>query len=314
MNRIIQQKKAIAKQIKITGLRRNLCWRVMKIELGKLIGSGAGSDVYEYGNDKVCKLYKIGVGSAEKEYNKTLDAYNNGLPAPKVYEIVEHNGRHGIIMERVHGISYLEILLNNIMECHEKGMPNSEIFYSSVNIELIHNTAKVLYMLHQKKCNLIESATESLKTSCKYNRYLTQEEKEIINMLIDRLPAGDSVCHGDPNPGNFLTQNNQIFLIDWNDCVKGNPLYDLTEYALTMKYADVDDSLEKLPEYIINFVREYKDEYTKVFFDYYMKLSNIDISEMDMWLIPMLVSKMGVNNQQKKEAYLSAIRKELRVL
>ena len=287
----------------------------MKMELGKLLGSGSGSDVYEYGDDKVCKLYKNSIGSIDYEYRKTIDAYNNGLPAPRIYEIIEYDGRNGIIMDRINGTPYIKILFNHIAESHKKGMSDSEIFNAPVNLEIIYSTAKVLNTLHQTKCNLSESAAESLKTSCKYNRYITQEEKEIVNTLIDNLPVGDSVCHGDPNPGNIIMQNNQIFLIDWNNCVKGSPLYDLTEYMLMMKYSDTDIDSFEVPECIMDFIREYKEEYARVFLDYYVKLTDIDLSGMDMWVIPLLVSKMGGNNSpQKQETLLRDIRKGLRAV
>jgi len=40
-----------------------------------------------------------------ENYYKAFDAYDNGLPAPKVYEIIEHNRRFGLVMERVQGIT-----------------------------------------------------------------------------------------------------------------------------------------------------------------------------------------------------------------
>lgn len=286
----------------------------MSIELGVLVGTGAGSEVYEIGNNKVLKLYKLDSnGNIDYEYNKSLNAYENGIPVPKIYEMVEYNGRRGFIMEQIKGESFLDIITNNINECYNKGMSYTKIFYSPINIDLIKKIATTLFHLHKKSCSALESAQDSLKMSCKYNQYLTEQEKIIVYSLIDSLPVADNVCHGDPNPGNFIMQNNQIRLIDWNNCVKASPLYDITEYTLMMKHCET--SVDEEPEYILGFLRECKEEYIKLFIESYSKLADIDISNTDIWSIPLLVSKMGGNNTQKRqESLLTDIRNRLRML
>jgi len=289
--------------------------KCMDIKLGKLLGTGAGSDVYEIGNDKVLKLYKRNsIGNIDYEYNKSLTVYKNGLPIPKIYEIIEYNGQRGFIMEQIKGESFLQIMLNNIDDCYNKGMSCTETFYSPVNIELIEKTATTLFHLHEKSCSALESAQGSLKMSCKYNQYLTEQEKNIVYSLIDNLPVADNVCHGDPNPGNFIIRDDKIRLIDWNNCVKASPLYDITEYTLMMKYSDTSvDSIEN--KHIAEYLRECKEEYIKLFIESYSKLSDVNISNMDIWIIPLLVSKMGGNNTLKKqEGLLADIRNRLRIL
>lgn len=290
-------------------------WRKhMSYSLGKLLGSGAGSDVYEYGSDKVCKLYidKYGIDMVNWEYKKTIDAYKNGLPAPKVYEIIEHNGRFGLVMERIQGKTFNEVLFIHVKECLEKGMSPHDIFYSQIFIGQIKDTAKILYKLHQKKCDLMDTAKNSLTWSCKNNNYLNQDEKTIILKIIENLPDGNVACHGDPNPNNLIYHNDKIFVIDWVNCVKGDPLYDITEYKLMTEYSDDPTDL---PNDLINFFLEHKNEIVQIFLDEYVRLSNIDLSGIKYWIIPMLVSKMGGNNSEgKQKRLLDGIRKGLRAL
>jgi len=90
----------------------------MKIVLDKLLGTGGASDVYNLGNGKVVKLYFEGFDKrqVEWEYNKTLDAYQNGLPTPQVFEIVELNNRFGLVMEKLEGKTLMEIMFAYIVE------------------------------------------------------------------------------------------------------------------------------------------------------------------------------------------------------
>lgn len=282
------------------------------IRLGKLIGSGAASDVYEYERDKVCKLYKPNAGNVDYEYSKMKEAYETGVPVPRPYEFVEINNRRGFIMERIEGISFMEIMMNYLKLCFEKGGTNKEIFDSEIIQSQIRTVAFTLAEFHSHTCRLQETAKMSLSNGCKYNLYLSAEEKEIVQDLISKLPDGDSLCHGDPNPGNFIQQGSSIRVIDWNNSVKGNFIYDIAEYVLTMRYADV--SLD-WPAYALGFISEYQNEFSRVFMDEYTKITDKDLSSVKEWMIPVLVSKMGGNNpKQKQEKLLCDIHKCLKTL
>ena len=128
--------------------------------------------------------------------------------------------------------------------------------------------------------------------------------------MIEELPDGDSACHGDPNGGNFMCHGDKIRLIDWVDCVKGNPLYDITEYILMNEYPAIPTDL---PDGIISFLTANFMKFTNVFLAEYGRLSGVDLSGVSAWRIPLLVAKMGGNNSEEKQAQLlEGIRKELR--
>jgi len=281
----------------------------MDIKLGKLIASGAGTDVYEYGADKVCKLNfnKYNANDVKYEFEKTLDAYNNGLPVPKVYEIVSCNGRFGLIMERVRGVTFNDVLFEHINNCILNNVSQKETLQSSYDLHLsqIKDAANFLYKLHQKTCKLKENVKESILWHCRNNRYLRRDEKNTIEKLIEDLPDSNNVCHGDPNPNNFMYVNNDIHMIDWVDCVNAHPFYDLTEFKLMTLYADPPDD-KLLPEYIISFHLRNLDNYVKTFLDEYKKISDIDLSGMEKWTIPVLVFKMGGNNSGERQRRLLA--------
>ena len=109
--------------------------------------------------------------------------------------------------------------------------------------------------------------------------------------------------HGDPNPGNFIVQNGTIRVIDWNNCVRGNFMYDIAEYVLTMRYANVSIDL---PEPAFRFITEYQNEFAKVFMKAYAQLTNRDLSSLEQWTLPILVSKLNANNPPKKQEKILA--------
>jgi hypothetical protein len=56
----------------------------------KLIGVGRTSEVYEYGNDCILKLFtdEIKLDAVKKEYDFSRFAYENDLPTPEPKEII----------------------------------------------------------------------------------------------------------------------------------------------------------------------------------------------------------------------------------
>src|SRR6478752_2749091 len=74
-----------------------------------IIGRGFTADVYAWGDGRVLKLFHPGAPDRpEREYRVTRAVHAAGLPAPAVYELVEVDGRAGIVFERVDGPSLFE--------------------------------------------------------------------------------------------------------------------------------------------------------------------------------------------------------------
>ena len=79
------------------------------LERNRLVGKGFCSDVYGWGDGRVLKLFHGWVerDRADREYAVTRTVHAAGLPVPAAYELVEVEGRWGIVFERVDGVSML---------------------------------------------------------------------------------------------------------------------------------------------------------------------------------------------------------------
>src|SRR5262245_46851290 len=75
-----------------------------------LVGRGYCSDVYAWGDGQVLKLFHgpLGRARAEREYRATRAVHAAGLPAPAAYELLEIDGRCGVVFERINGPSLFE--------------------------------------------------------------------------------------------------------------------------------------------------------------------------------------------------------------
>src|SRR5262245_58278732 len=79
------------------------------LETAALVGKGFCSDVYAWGHGRVLKLFHrwIPRTRAEQECAATRAVHAAGVPAPAAFEVIEVEGRCGIVLERIDGVSLL---------------------------------------------------------------------------------------------------------------------------------------------------------------------------------------------------------------
>jgi uncharacterized protein (TIGR02172 family) len=192
----------------------------MRIGKGKLIGKGLTSDVYEWSDGRVLKLVansapaavmKRIYGQAEREYAITRAVHAAGLPAPATYELVEIDGRKGIVFERIEGPSMFD--------------------YVVARPWTLFAAARQLAELHAQ-LHGVTAPAELPSQREQFERYIaaatfSDDEKEATRRCLDRLPQGDAVCHGDFHPGNILLTKRGPVIIDWSTASRGHPLGDV---------------------------------------------------------------------------------------
>lgn len=175
----------------------------------KMLGSGNTAEVYEYGRDKVCKLFKEGYPEAyvRLEFSNARIMNKMGLPVPEAYEITKENGRQGIVYERIYGRTLMEALFQE---------ENKEaLFQMFINLHkeiLKHQTTELI----PYKDFLIGG----LKGKGIFNDSLVEK--------ILALPDGNFICHGDFHPGNvILKPDNTAVIIDFMNVCRGSREYDI---------------------------------------------------------------------------------------
>ena len=64
---------------------------------------------------------------------------------------------------------------------------------------------------------------------------LSSEAKSFVLSLLDGLPDGGTLCHGDFHPGNILVHEGRHYVIDWFGAYRGDMLSDAAHTYLLMK-------------------------------------------------------------------------------
>jgi aminoglycoside phosphotransferase (APT) family kinase protein len=185
-----------------------------KLQRATLVGKGFTSDVYAWGERRVLKLFQNWVPAyrAQREYNVTRAIQAAGLPAPATYELITIDGRHGIVFERVQGLSMLR---------HVQARPWT-----------LFTAVRRLAELHaQIHCCLspieLPSQREWIAHSIDRSTQLSAAQKQAARKALAALPDGTALCHGDFHPENVLITARGPVVIDWETATRGDPLGDV---------------------------------------------------------------------------------------
>ena len=190
----------------------------------KLIASGATADIFLNNDNTLVKLFKAGYSkeTVQIEANNQRIVFEKSIPTPEVYDLIEFNGRHGIVMEHIKGISLGEKFLKS----------NNYLNGVTVNRDSIKISEEIIYYFSliidlQMKVNSIRLETyplmkNKLARDINAANYLDYSKKKTLLDKLEKLEFKNNLCHGDFRLYNLIETENGIKIIDWADSTIGN--------------------------------------------------------------------------------------------
>ncbi|MEY2430059.1 MAG: hypothetical protein QOJ40_2944 [Verrucomicrobiota bacterium] len=245
-------------------------------QIGKLIGKGLMSQVYAWGEDRAIKLFQSWVppAKADQEFRVTRAIHAVGLPVPAAYELLEVNGRKGIVLDRVDGIS----------------MYDSVVAKPWLLFSAARQLAELHAKLHARKAPAeLTSQRERIATRIDEAGRSSDDEKQIARRRLSELPDGDTVCHGDFHPANILLTKNGPVVIDWMSGTRGHPLGDVAQTSLLFDIAKLPDDA---PAHIRILMKVSRQLLHKNYLKRYLQLSTGTMQEIKAWR-PALKAAVG---------------------
>lgn len=177
---------------------------------GRLIGRGKEAEVFEAGAE-VLKLYRAGVGRdvVEREAGILTRLAALPLPAPRLRNVVEIEGRWGLVMSRAEGRPLAADLRDETIEAIAQG------------------TALLHGRVHAQPGAGFESHKARLETAIVRAEGLDAGERAGLLQRLAALPDGDRLCHGDFHPANIMGSLERPMIVDWPDARSGSPAADV---------------------------------------------------------------------------------------
>lgn len=257
---------------------------------GKLIGSGATADVFEWTENTIIKIFKDSEPDVliEREVNNTKTLDNCSFKFPRVIETLEYDGKRAIVYEKVVGVSMLKQLESNPF-AYKK---------------LAQKLARLHFMVNENHVDGIKEQKSWFKERISWTKDLTDDKKSKLYKLIDNMPTGNCLCHCDFHPDNIICSEDGDYIIDWADCCNGNPCADVARTILTLKTAPIPENTSKFMKVIIMFIRNrFCSSYTKE----YLKISGKTIEQIDDWQVAVAAYRLCAANKTEKSVILNII-------
>lgn len=244
----------------------------------KIIGRGACGECYRLDDETIIKLYysKVSKEEINKEKDLAKKAFVMGVPTAISYDIVESEGRIGVVYELLNCKTLVELI--------REDTENSNLE------EYVKMYVNVCKQVHS-----IDAGEEDIPSFKDLNRAdipnvtgITDEEREYLYKFLDMVPNRTTCIHGDLNPNNIMVQNGEGCLIDMGEFSTGMNLFDISRIMFSFVFSP-DRTVEindfyKLPHTTV-------DKIWHLFIKYYFGVETLEevktLSPDNEWLEPL---------------------------
>lgn len=202
---------------------------------GRLLGAGREAEVYAWGAHAVVKLYRPGYTGHRAEAAALAELEGHHV-APRLLDVVRRDGRPGLVLERVDGTDVLDLLRRRPWRAPALTRALAQAHLAVHDVRAPAELPDVRQVLVAR----LESAP------------LTPELRGFALRVLDGLPFGDRLCHGDYHPGNVMvgdggsggrgSGDGRVTVIDWPNAARGVPEADHARALLLLRWADPDPS------------------------------------------------------------------------
>ena len=263
----------------------------MPKSLGKSI-YGTGNH-FEWGENQIIKLYGDNVpGEWVKELGqREKKLFESGFPVPEVGDLIEIEGKLGQVYERVDGRSIADELLS-ITDAQSAEISQLAFKFAETQAK-IHSYDDIKIGLSKQK--------DSLSKVLHQLEVLTSDQKYAILQILEAIPEGDRVCHGDYHPYNVLLSSRGPIVIDWNNSHLGNPIEDVARSKLIlMGFAAIAPP-----------IREVVNQFNRSYIERYFQIRPESQEQMETWKPIVAAVRLADNIPEIQEWLLAQIRLSL---
>lgn len=260
--------------------------------LSSPIALGRTAEVYNWDDGHILKLYHAWCPPhwVEQEARVARVIAAAGIPTPGAGEIVEVDGRRGIVYERVTGVSMLDDMRRRpwLLLRHARDLAALQAQFHRLTIPDLHGYR------------------DGLVTSIQHAPHLSAAQRDRTLTVLETLPDGTALCHGDFHPGNVLITGRGPVVIDWMTACLGSPWADVarTSMILTIGVKAAGDQVSP-------FIRSASGLFHRTYLNHYRRLRADGQGELERWLPVIAAARLAEQIEPERAALLHMIDDQL---
>ena len=264
----------------------------MKENLDTPIAYGRTAEIYAWHNEKVLKLFYnwFELDDIKYELRIAQAIQSSGLTVPLVGEIIQINGRNGLTYQRIEGVSMLEMMArkpwNGFYYARRMAELHAKMHADTIQADLPSLHQKIAYKINHAKALPADLRRKTLD-------------------LLEKMPEGNRLCHGDYHPNNILLTKQGEVIIDWIDSALGNPLADLARTTILSIGATETNQLTN--PFLKTFVRIFHGIYIRRYFSIHAGGQY----EYPLWLPIVAAARLSENIAELEKWLIAQVQKGL---
>jgi Ser/Thr protein kinase RdoA (MazF antagonist) len=253
-------------------------------DLGKPLAVGRTAELFPWQGGWVLKLFHnwFELENILFEQRMAQAVHASGLPVPMAGEVIQVNGRNGLLYERVDGQNIWDVLQRQPWRL----------------FALARQTAQLHAEMH---ANILQPGIppqrHRLENRLRGADPLPDSFKRTLVANLSALPDGNRICHGDFHPGNILITSTRAVIIDWIDASRGNPLADVARTTVIILGATASS---QIPSRIL---KAFVHLFHSVYLHRYFQLRPGSKNEYRRWL-PVVAAARLCENIPELEGWL----------
>jgi aminoglycoside phosphotransferase (APT) family kinase protein len=257
----------------------------------RLIGQGQEAEIFEWDDGAVLRLLRSSIDpeQAEREAAAMRAAADAGVDVPIVFGTTTVDGRAGLIMGRVDGPDLITLMGRRPW--------------------VVPRAARIVGMAQARMHEVVAppelmSVHESAR--CKIDRApaLPRELAAFALEVLETLPEGDRLCHGDLHPGNVLLGRAGSAVIDWVGAARGDPAADLARTRLLLEIGSVQEHMPALVRHLNALGRgAFKRWYLRA----YERERAVDTALVDRWEVVRAADRMNEDFPEERATLLEML-------
>ena len=256
------------------------------------VGLGRTAEILPYGDGLVLKLFFVDFPRewSEREALATRLVHGAGFAAPAIHDTVEIEGRFGIVMDRVDGVSTRAYL---------SGRPWAFRRLARLLADL-HGD------MHARSAPGLPSQHKGLVAAISEAPGLTAGLRDRLLVHLASRPDGDRVCHGDFHPENVLITARGPVVIDWMTATSGSPAADVARTTLLLTMAA---PLPATPAALRGLIAAGRRAFHASYLRRYLRLAAVGREQIIAWMPVVAAARLAERIEEERDALLRLVRR-----
>jgi tRNA A-37 threonylcarbamoyl transferase component Bud32 len=249
------------------------------------IAYGRTAEVYDWDGAHVLKLYYTWCPPhwVEQEARVVRVIAAAGIPTPAAGDIVEVDDRRGIIYERVNGVSMLDDMKRRpwLLLRHARALAGLQAQFNRLTIPNLHGYR------------------DGLVYSIQHAPHLPEAQRAQALEVLETLPDGQALCHGDFHPGNVLISARGPVVIDWMTASLGSPWADVARSSMLLTVG-----VKAAGDMVNPVIRLLSGQFHRTYLNRYRSLVPDGQAELTRWLPVIAAARLDEQIELERAALL----------